>query len=300
MPPIAQHEILEIHVSHDMVGYPSIRKTVYSSFSRVMTQVAGGDLVVTEQSVGPDQSNTAAGWSDGPWWRQNDVPATAIRRDLNSVVGITEAIKLAAASATSAANGMTTEAEAKSGEDPTAEENYSRTSNIFLVIQPVAFPEASQDDDSDDDEEEEEDGDESEGSDDDDDDESNNNLIGFVIYLYDPAHSISFHTLSQSFPKQWTDWLDHFPATTGADGADETNPSLPPDIAPIVARGGIDPREWVADWVEDALSLAVGTVAQRYVARRMGVGAVAEPADVAVAKKNEALESGAGEMARAI
>jgi hypothetical protein len=36
--------------------------------------------------------------------------------------------------------------------------------------------------------------------------------------------------------------------------------------------GGVDPRDWVAEWLEESLSLAVGVVAQRYVARRMGVG----------------------------
>jgi hypothetical protein len=37
----------------------------------------------------------------------------------------------------------------------------------------------------------------------------------------------------------------------------------------------------VAEWLEESLSLAVGVVAQRYVARRMGVGESEAPAAVA-------------------
>ncbi|KAI5291914.1 hypothetical protein KEM52_000035, partial [Ascosphaera acerosa] len=44
------------------------------------------------------------------------------------------------------------------------------------------------------------------------------------------------------------------------------------DIADLIASGGVDPREWVADWLREALALGLGVVAQRYVARRMGVG----------------------------
>lgn len=30
------------------------------------------------------------------------------------------------------------------------------------------------------------------------------------------------------------------------------------DIQEIVANGGVDPREWVADWMEELLSLSIG------------------------------------------
>ena len=40
----------------------------------------------------------------------------------------------------------------------------------------------------------------------------------------------------------------------------------------IIQSGGVDPREWVAEWMEELLSTAVGVVAQQYVAKRMGVG----------------------------
>ena len=59
----------------------------------------------------------------------------------------------------------------------------------------------------------------------------------------------------------------------------------------------MDPREWVTEWVEEVLGTGVGVVAQRYVARRMGVG----EGGIGRGKMREAaIESGAGEAARAI
>jgi hypothetical protein len=89
--------------------------------------------------------------------------------------------------------------------------------------------------------------------------------IVFAIYLYDPLHSLSFSALSQPFPQKWATWLD-------ASSAPDNETGLPDSIQEIIAAGGLDPREWVAEWMEEILSLSVGIVAQRYVARRMGVG----------------------------
>jgi len=114
----------------------------------------------------------------------------------------------------------------------------------------------------------------------------------FAIYLHDPIHGIAFHALSQSVPMQWVEWLD---APNDVEGA------LPESIQEIIEGGGVDPREWVSEWLEETLSLAAGVVAQRYVARRMGVGEAvkgkgrlrAEVGTVSMA------ESGGGEAARA-
>lgn len=39
-----------------------------------------------------------------------------------------------------------------------------------------------------------------------------------------------------------------------------------------MANGAVDPREWIAEWMEETIALAVGIIAQRYVSKRMGVG----------------------------
>jgi hypothetical protein len=73
--------------------------------------------------------------------------------------------------------------------------------------------------------------------------------------------------------------------------------TLPGEIADIINSGGADPREWIAEWVEELLCLAVGIVAQAYVAKRMGVGEGGVHRGKA---REDPMDSGAGEMARAM
>ncbi|KAK4962293.1 hypothetical protein LTR66_012723, partial [Elasticomyces elasticus] len=91
-----------------------------------------------------------------------------------------------------------------------------------------------------------------------------------------------------AFPARWVDWLD---------AISELGDGLPQTIREIIESGGVDPREWVAEWMEEALSLAVGIVAQRYVARRMGVG---EGGIGRGKARIRVEEEGGGEAARAI
>ncbi|KAK9463312.1 maintenance of telomere capping protein 1 [Lipomyces oligophaga] len=72
----------------------------------------------------------------------------------------------------------------------------------------------------------------------------------FIVYLEDLIHDLTFISHSQAFPLQWCEWLD----------SDEPIP------------GQVDPREWLAEWVEEGLGLAIGVVAQQYVASRMAIG----------------------------
>ena len=71
---------------------------------------------------------------------------------------------------------------------------------------------------------------------------------------------------------------------------------LPESIMEIIQTGGVDPREWVAEWMEEILSLAVGVVAQQYVAKRMGVG----EGGIGRGKKRAEEDATAGEAARAV
>ncbi len=59
---------------------------------------------------------------------------------------------------------------------------------------------------------------------------------------------------------------------SGEEGFAPELEAIPEEIREIVESGGVDPREWVAEWIEEVLTLSVGIVAQRCVARRMGVG----------------------------
>lgn len=261
-----------------------------------MSQVEGGDLMViqkgSEARQGPDSGFTGgstAGWTDGPWWR--DIGA---KRDLGAVKGLVEGTKLARVSAESyasdffAGKGGVEEA-AKAASEVLSESNPVRSSDIFLSIQAISHSAPADLFGGSTNEQKAETGGVEEPAEADD-------LITFAFYLHDPIHSITFHSLSQSFPQKWADWLDASPAPASEDSTDPVA-TLPVEIKEIIESGGVDPREWVAEWMEEVIQLAVGVVAQRYVARRMGVG---EGGIGRGKARQRAEESGGGEAARAI
>lgn len=301
-PPISSHERLQIHITHDIVGYPSLDPLIYATFSRVMAQVEGGDLLVIQRGYESSprrssdsggftssQSISNSGWSDGPWWRQTSEKA----RNLGAVKGLVEGTKLSKVSAESysseyfSTRGGLEEA-AKQATEDLSESNPIRSSDIFLAIQAIShslptdlFGDSAQlppDTEAVEPQSEPKD------------------LISFAIYLHDPVHGITFSTLTQTLPEKWISWLDSSPAPASP-ASDPSFSDLPSEIAEIIRSGGVDPREWVAEWVEELLALGVGVVAQRYVARRMGVG----EGGIGRGKKREwVVESGGGEAARAV
>ncbi|KAF4956552.1 hypothetical protein FGADI_3704 [Fusarium gaditjirri] len=270
-PPISSHERLLIHITHDLVGYPSLDPLIHNVFGHVMAQVEGGDLLVIQrgqESHSRRSTDSIAGWHDGPWWRQTDTP-----RELGLIKGLPEGTKLCRANAEShaneyfSANGGVEAAKHKATED-VSETNPVRTSDLFLAVQAISVDEdknlfartASAEKEKD-----------SSGIEDQD---ENEELICFAVFILDPVHDIEFYTVSQSVPARWVQWLDTpAPLTprSGEDG-DVTDANIPEEIRDIIESGGVDPREWVAEWLEELLNLSIGTVAQRYVARRMGVG----------------------------
>ena len=303
-PPISSHERLQIHITHDLSGYPTLDPLIYQVFSRVMSQVEGGDLMVIQrgQEQSPrrlsnnvtnngDTTDTkrptrdAGGWNDGPWWRSTD------QRTLNSIKGMVEGTKLVRASAESYATEFFSsrggvEEVAKRATETLSETNPTRNSDIFLAVQALQRPvdkdtfamSKSRDGDGDEvdlDAPEEE--------------------VVFAIYLHDPIHGIAYHAVSQAMPQRWIDWIEA--PSTGGEG------TLPESIEEIIESGGVDPREWVSEWIEESLSLAVGVTAQRYVAKRMGVGEGGPGKGKMRADRPAAegvVEGGAGEAARAL
>jgi hypothetical protein len=276
-----------------------------------MAQVEGGDLLVIQrghESTARRNSEAgytggSGGWSDGPWWRQSNE-----HRDLGAVRGLVEGTKLVRVSAESYSSeyfnshGGLELASQRATED-LSESNPVRSSDIFLALQAIShdapkdlFQGPAQEKEQGAVVEEEEKPDE---------------LISFAIYLHDPVHSITFHTISQSIPARWIKWLDApspmTPTSSGSPSQEKgmfgsdtdkyPDPGLPEEIAEIIESGGVDPREWVAEWVEEVLALGTGIVAQRYVARRMGVGEGG--IGRGKARMEEVLGDGGGEAARA-
>lgn len=299
-PPISAHERLQIHATHDIHGYPSLDPLIYSTFERVMAQVEGGELLVLQRGSesrarstseaqgyrGGVLGSSGTGWSDGPWWR--DTVTGAAGRGLGVVPGLKEGTRLARVSAESYAKDFFDreggiEAAAKRATETLNSSNPTRSSDIFLAIQAIQHTgdtslfaadmrEGQETKESGGVQEPEEEAEE---------------LITFAIYLHDPLHSLSFHALSQPFPQRWAIWLDASP---------EKGTELPDSIREILESGGLDPREWVAEWMEETLQLAVGVVAQKYVARRMGVG----EGGLGRGKRRAEEEGVGGEAARAM
>lgn len=281
-----------------MNGYPSLDPIIYDVFSRIMAQVEGGDLMVIQrgqESTSKKTTEGSYGWRDGPWWRQSETP-----RDLGLIKGLTEGTKLCRAGAEGyadeffASHGGIAEAKMRATES-LSESNPVRSSDLFLAVQAIGI-----------------DGDkalfarttavekEKESSAVADPDEVEE-LVCFAVFVLDPVHEIEFSTVSQPLPAKWAKWLDAANPEAPPVGEDGQEPpqhlSVPEEIRDIVEGGGVDPREWAAEWIEESLSLAVGVVAQRYVARRMGVseGGIGK----GKRRMEEVVEDGAGEAARA-
>ena len=277
-----------------------------------MAQVEGGDLMVIQRGhEATARRNSEAGytgggggWSDGPWWRQSNE-----HRDIGIVKGLVEGTKLVRVSAESYSNEYFSshgglELAAQRATEDLSESNPVRSSDIFLAVQAIShdapedlFQGSPQ---------EKEEGAVVE------DKPKPDELVSFAIYLHDPVHSITFYTLTQPIPAKWVRWLDApspmTPASPtspshaksgffGAEGEQPSTSHLPEEIAEILESGGVDPREWVAEWVEELLTLGTGIVAQRYVARRMGVGEGG--IGRGKARMEEVLNDGGGEAARA-
>ncbi|KAH9458611.1 hypothetical protein Pst134EB_010909 [Puccinia striiformis f. sp. tritici] len=83
VPPISKHEIIDVQLSYDMVGYDGIETLVYRSLSKVMEQVDGGDLILNK--------------GDEEKLKNSDQQGTEPERNLHAIEGMTEGYKLALA-----------------------------------------------------------------------------------------------------------------------------------------------------------------------------------------------------------
>lgn len=208
VPPISRHEQLQIHVTHDLVGYPNIDRAVHDVFEQVMDQVEGGGELHLVTRKGHDRRQVGS----------DDVA----QRHLNCArCSIESGAKLAMASITEAEKLTGTQTEQSETENPDI-----RISQIYIAIQPILTPSTEED----------------------------NEKAGeflFIVTLKDFKHDTEIVTASQAFPADWATWLD------------TENEQF--------ASSLFDPREWIITWVEQGAQLALGVVAQRYVADRMGL-----------------------------
>ncbi|RPA77584.1 hypothetical protein BJ508DRAFT_330080, partial [Ascobolus immersus RN42] len=256
-------EQLRIHLTTPLLNYHSIPNVTFGVFERVMGQVEGGSLAVIVRGEEDRPRTSLPTFSLGPWWKAGEL------RDVGALEG---SLEEAVAIARKEAEGWSETAYLTETQE---ELQQGRRSDVYLVIQPVRHQVEEYL------VEEGEDG----------------RVVSFVVHLLDPKHNIRFTTVSQPLPSKWIEWLDAPPAhlaksstAQGKQAAADTPAGeekrrseeehreqaewghLPEVIKEIIQGGGVDPREWVVEWVEEAVGLAVGVVAQRYVARRMSIG----------------------------
>lgn len=171
-PPIAAHEIIQVTLSHDMVGYDGISDVTYQVLAKVMEQVdsSGNEqqLVVNKAQVETPASKPKSGTSDEH------------ERDLNAVEGFAAAFRLAKVNLDECIK----QHEVAAPPAKTAESAALpiTTCPVFVRIQacladlPGESVEA--------------------GS------ESAKSLF-FLVLLRDPQHGLSHKTISQAVPTSW-------------------------------------------------------------------------------------------------
>lgn len=234
-PPISEHEVIQVWLSHDMEGYDGVESVVYRALARVclgthlsistlttvsqiMEQVEGGDLVVNKGQESKPRESAVKG-----------------QRNMNAVDGLDTAIKLAEVMRNSSGNpsidGMCAQAniqeliKAKGKETSTpepTEQNPTRHSYVYLRIQPfhssLPTPQLI---------------DTAKGA-----ESTKRQQLQFALHLSDPNHQLAHTTVTQAIPGDWIAVLEK--------------------------------HEWVEDLLVEALRVGVEVLGQEYLAARMG------------------------------
>lgn len=112
-PPISEHEVIQVWLSHDMQGYEGVETLVYTALARILEQVEGGDLIVNKGNESKPRVTT----SD---------------RDLNAVEGFEQALKLAQANLEEA---IRANAPPEDSQQPSSVQNPTTTSYVYLCLQ---------------------------------------------------------------------------------------------------------------------------------------------------------------------
>jgi Family of unknown function (DUF5427) len=183
-PPIAEHEVIQIWLSHDMKGYEGVESLVYRALARIMEQVEGGDLVVNR---GNESRPAEATSSD--------------ERDMGTVEGLENALKLAAADLEELIKSETLQAKidkAQTSSGDNTSSNPTTYSSVFLRIQPflsspIPAPKLPNADEK----------------------ESTTAAIPqqqlqFVLHLVDPKYNIAHTTITQTIPAVWLEIWDEY------------------------------------------------------------------------------------------
>ncbi|KAG6910605.1 hypothetical protein DXG01_009556 [Tephrocybe rancida] len=170
-PPISEHEVIQIWLSHDMQGYEGVESLVYRALSRVMEQVEGGDLIVNRG----DESRPKA---------------TGTGRDFNTVEGYDAAYKLAQADVEELIK------KNMKATQPGLSVTQTQTtySHVYLRLQPYFSTYDASDSTTTPD---------TIAS-------LQTRHLQFLLYLSDPEHQLTHTTITQAVPGKWLELWDEF------------------------------------------------------------------------------------------
>ncbi|PWZ00604.1 hypothetical protein BCV70DRAFT_160695 [Testicularia cyperi] len=176
-PPIAAHEIIEVTLSHDMIGYDGISDVTYQVLAKVMEQVDSSSseqqLVVNKAQVDTSSSHPRRSSGGGS---QGDAP----ERDLNAVEGFGPAFKMARANLDECIKRH--EVAPPPVKSAQAAALPITTCPVFVRIQACLAPLP--------------------GFENTDSSDATKSLF-FLILLQDPQHGLSHKTVSQAVPTSW-------------------------------------------------------------------------------------------------
>ncbi|EST07617.1 Maintenance of telomere capping protein 1, Mtc1 [Kalmanozyma brasiliensis GHG001] len=170
-PPISAHEIIQVTLSHDMVGYDGISDVTYQTLAKVMEQVesagTGQQLVVNKARTETPAAMPKGGEGE---------------RELNAVEGFAAAFKLARVNLEECIKQHEVTPPVKETKESAA--LPITTCPVFVRIQAclAGLPGA----------------DDAEG-------EDKEKSLFFLVLLRDPQHGLSHKTVSQAVPTSWLD-----------------------------------------------------------------------------------------------
>ncbi|GAA6064771.1 hypothetical protein JCM10212_006320 [Sporobolomyces blumeae] len=180
-PPIAEHEVIEVSLSHGMKGYDGVETLVYRGLAKIMDQIEGGTLVVNRGFEDEQEEARAKGQAETEHEGEEE-------RNLNYVHGLEEGWKTAEATLE-----RLVKRHYKPPTSPTPNADGVvlpvTTCPVYLRIQPClaplpslpvpsAPPSSSTP-------------------------AKPSTHLFFLLHLVDPTHSLTHHAVSQSLPSPW-------------------------------------------------------------------------------------------------
>lgn len=265
-PPIAEHEVIKVNLSHDMIGYDGVETLVYRGLAKIMDQIEGGTLIVNKGDEEKPKEDAGAN-------------ADSDERNLNYVEGLAQGWKLAEANLEQLIkNSFLPSASTKKENNSSRGESIAvpiTTCPIFMRIQPclaplpycVSLPSDAEKDPS---------------------ASESTMALFFLLLLRDPTHNLIHSSLSQSIPASWleipfeeNEWVE--------------------DVMVDVIRRGVEVigQEYISHRMRaqgEAISKARGA-AQDALSSQIGV---TDPVSVIVDDEQERLSAEAVAMTRAV